>query len=269
MQLVLPWRGPVSRVSRKPSVLQVGADIYPIAIARHRRARRFVLRMTADGGLRLTVPRGASIADGLAFAKTQGPWIARERSRRAEAAAPWAAGTLVWFRGVQVPLSVGPSSVSWATETAPRAPSHGIVGRGFTPRLARGDLSLSKVSRADLAAGPNAVRDVVETHLRRLAGTELPPRCQELAARHGLTITRVTIRNQRTRWGSCSARGAISLNWRLIQMPPDVADYVILHELMHLKQPNHSRKFWREVAAVCDHWRESERWLRQHGKGML
>jgi predicted metal-dependent hydrolase len=76
----------------------------------------------------------------------------------------------------------------------------------------------------------------------------------------------VTVRNQRSRWGACSPSRAISLNWRLIQMPPSVSDYVIFHELMHLKQPNHSRRFWREVEKVCAWWREAERWLRKHGR---
>lgn len=107
--------------------------------------------------------------------------------------------------------------------------------------------------------------------LRALAAETLPARCLELAARHGEAhrVRRVSVRNQRSRWGSCSTRGTIALNWRLIQMPPEVADYVILHELMHLRQPNHSRAFWREVASVCDHWREAERWLRHHGRSLL
>jgi predicted metal-dependent hydrolase len=80
---------------------------------------------------------------------------------------------------------------------------------------------------------------------------------------------RVTVRDQRSRWGACSAKGAITLNWRLVQMPPEVADYVMLHELAHLRQPNHSRKFWREVAAICEHWRAAEQWLRRHGKELM
>ena len=79
----------------------------------------------------------------------------------------------------------------------------------------------------------------------------------------------VSVRNQRSRWGSCSTRGTIALNWRLIQMPPDVSDYVILHELAHRRQPNHSTRFWREVEALCPWWREAERWLRKHGKELL
>ena len=90
----------------------------------------------------------------------------------------------------------------------------------------------------------------VEAHLLRLAKQELPPRCFEFAARHDLSVARVSVRNQRSRWGSCSPRRAIMLNWRLVQMPPDVRDYILWHELMHLRQPNHSIRFWREVERV-------------------
>jgi predicted metal-dependent hydrolase len=106
-------------------------------------------------------------------------------------------------------------------------------------------------------------------HLRAVAVRELVPRCLELAARHGIHVARVVVRNQKSRWGSCSPRRVIALNWRLIQMPDHVCEYVLIHELMHLRQPNHSRKFWREVDAVCPVWRESERWLRKHGRELL
>lgn len=108
------------------------------------------------------------------------------------------------------------------------------------------------------------LRPAVQRHLWTLAGRELPPRTIALAATHGLTVRRVTVRNQRSRWGSCSPRGAISLNWRLVQMPDAARDYIILHELMHLRQPNHSPRFWREVARVCPDYREAEAWIRRH-----
>jgi predicted metal-dependent hydrolase len=72
------------------------------------------------------------------------------------------------------------------------------------------------------------------------------------------------VRNQRSRWGSCSRRGTISLNWRLIQTPVSVRDYVILHELAHLKEMNHSKRFWREVARLCPDYKEAENWLKRH-----
>ena len=108
-----------------------------------------------------------------------------------------------------------------------------------------------------------------EQRLRELAETQLADRCRELADKHAVPITGVTVRDQRSRWGSCSARGSISLNWRLIRMPGYVSDYVILHELMHRRQPNHSSGFWREVGLVCPEWREAERWLRKNGRDFL
>lgn len=100
--------------------------------------------------------------------------------------------------------------------------------------------------------------------LERRASIELPARLRELAARHGFEAGRVTVRDQRSRWGSCSPRGDISLNWRLVTMPDAVRDYVILHELAHLREPNHSRRFWRVMSRICPDWREARRWLRDH-----
>jgi hypothetical protein len=97
--------------------------------------------------------------------------------------------------------------------------------------------------------------------MRDRAKHELPPRLMELAARHGLTVSRVSIRNQRWRWGSCSRNGHICLNWRLVTMPESVRDYVLIHELMHLKRMDHSPKFWQLVAAACPDYRDARRWL--------
>jgi predicted metal-dependent hydrolase len=105
----------------------------------------------------------------------------------------------------------------------------------------------------------------VDKDLRAKAATELPPQLLALAALHGLTVTRVTIRNQRSRWGSCSARGHITLNFRLMLMPAEVREYILIHELMHLRQANHSRRFWRLVEAACPGFRDAERWLKKHG----
>jgi len=108
-----------------------------------------------------------------------------------------------------------------------------------------------------------------EKALRARAARELPPRLMELAALHALTVTRVTIRNQRSRWGSCSPHGHVALNYRLVLMPPEVRDYILVHELMHLKQANHSIRFWRLVEAACPGFRDAERWLKEHGPSLM
>jgi predicted metal-dependent hydrolase len=88
----------------------------------------------------------------------------------------------------------------------------------------------------------------------------------ELAALHGIEVGRVSVRNQRSRWGSCSRRGTISLNWRLIQTPERVRDYIILHELAHRRHMNHSPRFWQEVEWLCPDYLEAERWIKRHGR---
>lgn len=104
-----------------------------------------------------------------------------------------------------------------------------------------------------------------EADLRRRASRELPPALLALAAVHGITVSRVSVRNQRSRWGACSARGSITLNWRLILVPGFVRDYVMVHELMHRRELNHSTRFWRHVAAACPRHDEARRWLLAEG----
>ena len=89
------------------------------------------------------------------------------------------------------------------------------------------------------------------------------PRLLELAARHDLSVSRVSVRNQRWRWGSCNRNGHICLNWRLVTMPDWVRDYVMLHELMHLERMDHSPRFWKLVKEACPEYQDARRWLRQ------
>ena len=110
---------------------------------------------------------------------------------------------------------------------------------------------------------------VATAWLRARATRALPPRLMTLAARFDLSVTRVSVRNQRARWGSCVTGGRISLNWRLIQTPDAVRDYVLIHELMHLRQPNHSARFWALVARACPDHEASRRWLRAHEAALL
>lgn len=107
----------------------------------------------------------------------------------------------------------------------------------------------------------------IRVSMRRAADV-LPPRLHELAAQFGLRVNRVSIRNQRGRWGSCSRQGHICLNWRLMQMPDWVRDYVLIHELMHLRRMDHSPAFWKHVAVACPRYQQARAWLREHGQGL-
>ncbi len=213
----------------------------PIDFVRMPRARRYVLRLRPDGRLRLTIPRGGSRAEGLRFVERHRGWIELERVRLAAAqgSRAWATGTAIRLRG--------------------RLETLVVTRSGEGARVSYADRTLGMPRDAD-------VRACVEADLRELARDELIPRLLDLAAQHQLDVRRVTIRNQRSRWGSCSPNGSIALNFRLVQMPPEVRDYVLVHELMHLRQQNHSRRFWRLVAAACPSFREAERWLKTEGR---
>ena len=99
---------------------------------------------------------------------------------------------------------------------------------------------------------------------RSRAKRELPERLLQLAQQFGLRVSRVSVRNQQSRWGSCSPSGHICLNWRLVTMPDWIRDYVIIHELMHLKRLDHSPKFWKLVAAACPEYQDARAWLRRY-----
>jgi predicted metal-dependent hydrolase len=112
-----------------------------------------------------------------------------------------------------------------------------------------------------------ALPNQVET--RRRALVVLPAELRALAQVHAITVTRISIRNQRTRWGACSSTGSITLNWRLMLVPDFVREYVMIHELMHRRELNHSRRFWRHVAAACPRHREARTWLLREGRALF
>ncbi|PYJ04543.1 MAG: metal-dependent hydrolase [Verrucomicrobia bacterium] len=240
----LEWAfGPGQRTADSERFVRVAGRQVRVRFVRHQRARRYVLRLGADGAARVTIPQGGSAAEAGRFAERNVRWLERQLLRQATHAVrsrTWSAGVEILFRGEPVRLE--------------------LTGKNGVVRF--GD----EVVR--LADTTGDLRPAIERHLWRLAAREFPARVFELAALHRLPVRRVTVRNQRSRWGSCSRRGTISLNWRLVQAPPFVRDYLVLHELAHLKEMNHSRRFWREVARLCPEFPAAERWLKQHS-GLL
>jgi len=223
------------------ALLQMSSGTVPITYMRSGKARRYILRIQPDGSARVTLPRRGSKGQAYAFAQRESGWIEKQLAKgRASAFAPqiWGEGTSFLFRGQPVPLQTNREA-----------------GR-------------IQFADQEIAHSPGVMVDVrrlVETHLRELANKELVPRTIELAKIHNVKVRSVVIRNQKSRWGSCSVRGTISLNWRLIQTPPLVVDYIIVHELMHLREMNHSARFWRHVAEAFPEYQAAERWLKQNG----
>ena len=128
---------------------------------------------------------------------------------------------------------------------------------------------LQKVESANRAAeeAPLSMEDIHE--LAEQALGELPIRVRFFAEKMGVTYGRITIRNQRGRWGSCSSAGNLNFNCLLMLSPPEVQDYVIVHELAHRKQMNHSAAFWEEVEKVLPDYRQQVKWLKEQGTQLL
>jgi len=221
--------------------LEIGKKSVPLLMVRHPRACRYRLRLHPDGSARVTIPRGGSVTVARQFVERHSAWLERQLQRlQTHPSKPvvWQVGTEILLRGQLVRIEATPDSNGKSIH--------------FSDEWVR------------IVEPTTDLRPAIENHLRRLAARELPARLLELAIRHGLTVNRITVRAQRSRWGSCSRRGTISLNWRLIQTPAFVSDYICLHELMHLRQMNHSARFWREVEAVCPEYRMAESWLKEH-----
>jgi hypothetical protein len=244
VQLNLPFSAGAEPRPEPPPAADPPANTERIEFVRVGKARRYILRVKPDGTLRVTIPRGGSRAEAVAFMGRHLSWVNRERARvrRERGPGQWTHGSTILVAGVAERIRIE------ARET------------GLVACYAGRSVNVESVLD---------VRAEIERDLRSLAKERLVPRVHALAAQHQLTVARVTIRNQRSRWGSCSRMGAIALNFRLVQMPPDISDYVLIHELMHLKQQNHGRRFWALVEQAYPSFRDAERWLRREGRGLF
>lgn len=209
---------------------------------RSAKATRYRLTLKKDGTAVAIIPLRGNERDARAFVEQQSDWLERARERqksKPRSATVWPLGTRVLWRGEF-------TEVRKAVEG--ERPQVCLAADVFRVPKLEGDL-----------------RPTLEAHFLRMAKVELPGRTWELAAVTGMAVSAVSVRNQRTRWGSCTSEGGISLNWRLIQTPDFVRDYIIHHELMHLKEMNHSDRFWARVEEVCPGWRDAEHWLKRNG----
>lgn len=241
----MPLRALLYRRPTEPQSIQVVHEkaIYLVRVRRHRQARRYTLRIqAATREVVLTMPPRGSMKEAKAFADQHGGWIA-QRLHRLPEAAPFA-------HGMSVPL---------------RGQPHRIVhrkGRRGTVWIEIGEDGERTICVAGDA--PHVNRRVTD-FLRREAKSDLEMASHHAAARLGVSVKRVSIRDQASRWGSCSSTGVLSYSWRLILAPPHVLDYLAAHEVAHLVEMNHSVRFWRLVERICPNMRRARNWLDVYG----
>lgn len=233
---------PAPGVHKTPPATGSAVTSGGVVFQRSGKARNYRLTLKRDGTAVATIPQRGSEREAVRFVEAHQDWLERARARQARkprGAEVWVIGTHVLWRGEMTEIRIA------ATGERPQVC---LAADVFRVPSFDGDL-----------------RPTLEAHFVRRGKVELPARTWELAAVCGMEVKLVSVRDQRSRWGSCSANGTISLNWRLVQTPEAVRDYIIYHELMHLKEMNHSARFWSRVEEVCPGWREAEHWLKRNG----
>lgn len=249
-------RPPVSAASPAPSrpaapkrqvIAVVNAGVtHRVAVKRVATARRFTLRVrSADGQAVLTMPPRASLKSAQAFAERHAAWIGT-RLAALPGRIPFLPGALVPLRGVDHRITLDP--------TALRRCQAGVDPQGepllrLSPR----------------AADP---ADIVLRFLMAEARRDLAAAVARHAAAIGRPVARITLRDTRSRWGSCSSRGALNFSWRLVLAPPLVLDYLAAHEVAHLVHMDHSELFWRVTRGLAPDTDAAEAWLKRHGPAL-
>jgi predicted metal-dependent hydrolase len=240
-------RAPVAR-NPVPQVITVeaGDEIYDVTVQRHRRARRYTLRVhpTRREAV-LSMPMRGSLTDAKDFAQRHGAWLA-ERLRRLPDGVMFADGAVLPLRGEQVRIA-----------HRPRA-------RGTVWLECGADGANLLCVTGDAAHTARRVKDFLKREARRDLGVAV----RRYADALGVKFKRISVRDQSSRWGSCNSDGVLSFSWRLILAPPFVLDYLAAHEVAHLVEMNHSTRFWRLVIRICPDMDRAKAWLNAHGNDL-
>ena len=219
-----------------------GVDV-AVSVKLNPRARRIVLRVNpATGEVVVTAPARGGPAPALAFARRETLWISRQLQRMPEKV-PLLPGAEVPYLGLSHPIR----------HSAARGPAPVWTEDGVLMVSGR------------MEHAPRRLLDF----FKREARERLATRAVEYAARLGTRPQRISVRDTKSRWGSCSQQGALSFCWRLIFAPDYVRDYVVAHEVAHLKEMNHSPRFWAQVKILSPDSARACQWLRDHGRNLL
>jgi predicted metal-dependent hydrolase len=225
----------------EPKIIEVSGRDVALNFRRNARCRRMVLRLTADGqSVVMTLPHRTSLAEALRFAETSKPWIEKTMAKRPPAVS-FENDTKILFQGEHCTIRA-------------------VGGRRGLVMFSQEELSI--IVPGDAAHVPRRLTD----WLKAQAKAELQSVSQNYATAMQVKFKKLTVRDQKSRWGSCSATGDLSYSWRLILAPPEVLDYVAAHEVAHLKEMNHGPKFWRLVVTHCKTAKQARRWLRENGR---
>jgi predicted metal-dependent hydrolase len=237
-------RKPVTRPLTFPEFVD-GASPYlqlkerqiPVEIKRSPRASRLKLRIDRQAGVILVLPLRVSAREGVAFLKRELPWIAKKIENIPE--------IVPFLPGSTIPILGTPHEIVHVPE--------------------RRGLVWPEDSRLFVSGREEHVPRRIKDWIKKAAKQEITPRVLDYTDKIDAHHTGVTIRDQKTRWGSCSSKGRLNFSWRLFLMPEFVLDYVVAHEVAHLRHMNHSSQFWTLVNDINTDVRAAKKWLGQNG----
>ncbi|PTW63106.1 hypothetical protein C8N35_1011156 [Breoghania corrubedonensis] len=229
-------------------MLEIEGRAVRVDVRRNARARRYTLRLPASGGDPvLTIPERGTFRTARTFAEDHRGWLA-ERMRKMPAIQPFCAGATVPLRGIPHLIEHRPATRGTVTQLA-AVDGPCLVVSGQEPHIARRLTDfLKKEARADLT-------QAVERHAAAL-NRDFP---------RARRPTGISIRDTRSRWGSCTAKGKLNFSWRLVLAPAFVLDYVAAHEVAHLVEMNHSARFWAVTEGLFAETEKAREWLRRYG----
>ena len=214
----------------------------PCELRHSARARHIRLSISSRNQARLTLPPHSSLEDGLRFVQKKADWLLRALSRQPPLV------PLLQYLKENPSLSLLGRACALSI-----LPTEGASRIRFDSESATAALRLNPLHEKDAALCPL---------LHNFARSPLQTRARQLANECGQSLDRISVRNQKTRWGSCSHSGSLSLNWRLILLPPELQDHILYHELAHLSQLNHSPAFWAQLTRYDPHARAHNRQIR-------
>jgi len=236
---------------RKPALLGTDKAILngltvPYAVKRSSRAKHARLEVRAGTGLTVVIPGSYKINDISALLRKKERWILDKLAK--------------YVKGHPITEGKEPKSGNFIPYLGRRLK---VVTRYDSSTVAGVKLEKNRLL-VDLNRQNGRLNLVLEWWYRRQAEKLFKKRADELCSRLGVTYDRLTVRGAKTRWGSCSQKGNMNFNWKLMMVPESVIDYVVIHELAHLKEMNHSKNFWKLVAEYCPQWRKHKKWLKDH-----
>ena len=219
-------------------MIELGGREVALVVRRSARARRLAVRIPGhDDSVELVLPPRAAESDGLAFLQSRAGWVL-ERLARMPSRVPFADWAMLPLGGEPHPL-------------------RHIGGRGTPVRIEGGEILVT--------GQPEHMARRLGNWLRGEARRRIEPPAHRMAAQIGRKVSHITIRDQKSRWGSCAPGGRLSFNWRLVLAPAWVLDYVVAHEVAHIAEPNHSPAFWAVVAGLNGDAKAGRAWLRRQG----